>query len=156
RKSEELASRHQEFGNKLRKEFTPGQAGSGVNPMTRQKGEQLAEEEDALLKKLQELEKEMQSAARDLAGADRDAAAKIRKALGEMQQDELARNMGLSSQWIRSGRGYYSAMREAITTQGLNNLRDKLREAEAAGLKGKNGEKGLQQALEQAENLRRQ
>src|SRR5439155_18038041 len=40
RKSEELASRHQEFGNKLRKEF--GTEQRGVDPtMTRQKAEQL-------------------------------------------------------------------------------------------------------------------
>jgi hypothetical protein len=98
----------------------------------------------------------MQAAARDLAATDKDASSKIRRALGDMQQDELSRNMSLSAEMIRRGYGAAAAMRESMTTQSLNNLRDKLRDAAAAGVKGKNGEKGLEQALEQAENMRRQ
>src|SRR2546430_14697473 len=73
-----------------------------------------------------------------------------------MQQDEVTRNMSLSAEAIRRGYGSYAAMRGATTTQALNKLRDQLREAEGAAGKGKPSDKGIQQALEQAENLRRQ
>jgi len=94
-----------QFGDKLRKEFGT-QERAGVDPtMTRQKAEQLAARMKALLKKLKELEKEMQAAARDLAATDKDASSKIRRALGDMQQDELTRNMSLSAEMIRRGYG---------------------------------------------------
>jgi hypothetical protein len=152
RKAEDLAGKHQDFGNRLRKEFGSEQSGA-----TREKSEQLAGESESLLKQLKELEKQMQQSARDLAATDREASAKIRRALGDMQQDELARNLGMSAEAIRRGYGAWAAMREATTTQSLNKLRDRMKELEAAGVKGgKPGEKGLQEALDQAESLRRQ
>ena len=152
RKAEDLAARHQDFGARLRKEFGAEQGGGSG-----EKKEQMAGEAEALLKQLKDLEKQMQQAARDLAASDRDASNKIRRALGEMQQDEPQRNLGLSAEAIRRNYGAWAAMREATTTQSLNKLRDRMKELEAAGVKGgKPGEKGLQQALEQAENMRRQ
>jgi hypothetical protein len=153
RKSEELASRHQDFSNRLRKELLSEQA--SIRP---DKAEELAGESEAIRKGVEDLEKQMQAAARDLAATDKDASSKIRKALGDVQQDELVRNMRQSAELIRRpGYGGYAVMRQAATTQSLNNLRDKLKELEAAGVKGgKPGDKGLQQALEQAETLRRQ
>ena len=98
RKSEELASQHQDFGNRLRQEF-------GAESTARRTGtpgpkaEELAAENDELRRKEQELEKAMQAAARDLAATDRDAAGKIRRALGELQQDGLDQAMRNSADY---------------------------------------------------------
>jgi hypothetical protein len=152
RKAEDLAGKHQDFGNRLRKEF-----GSEQSRVTPDKAGQLAGEAESMLKQLKELEKALQQAARDLAATDRDASNKVRRALGDMQQDELSRNLGMSAEAIRRGYGAWAAMREATTTQSLNKLRDRLKELEAAGVKGgKAGDKGLEQALAEAENMRRQ
>jgi len=154
RKSQELASRNQDFGNRLRKEFGSGQPGS-EGGMPSPKAQELVAENRDLQGKVKELEKQMQAAARDLATTDRDAAGKIRRALGDMQQDELDRNMNIINEALRRGYGSIAAMREAPITQSLNNVRDKLKEVEAAGLKG-GSEKGLQDMLDRAENIRRQ
>src|SRR5439155_3616286 len=135
RKGEELAGSHREFGNKLRKEFGSNQPGA-ENGVPNPKAQELAGENEALRQKMQELEREMQAAARDLAATDRETAAKIRRALGDMQGSELDRNMRMSGEAIRRGYGQYAAAREVLTTQALNNLRDRLKEAEAAGVKG--------------------
>ena len=107
---------------------------------------------------LERLEREVQRASRDLAGTERAASNKLREALGAMQQDELGTRMRRSAEAIRRGLGPYAVMREPVVTQGVNRFRDQLREAEQAMGKGpqQGGDPRLEQALAQAERLRRQ
>lgn len=124
----------------------------------------MAEEKQQMLAELKKLEQQMQSAARNLAGADRKASGKMREALGNMQQEELPLRMQWSADALRRGLGQYAVMRESVTTQALNNLRDQLKDVQrmAGGRDGKDGKPGaagdkqMEQALAQVERLRRQ
>ncbi len=154
-----LAGRQRDFSERLMKEF--GQAGAqGGAPQAggknREKNEQLAREKEGMSQDLQRLEKEIQEAARALAGADKVAANKLRKALGDLQQEEVARNMRWSAEAIRRGYGAYATMREGTTTYALDNLRERLKEAADSLERGKAGDQGLEEALRQAESLRQQ
>ncbi|MGH8631037.1 MAG: hypothetical protein ACREU7_09770, partial [Burkholderiales bacterium] len=159
KESERLADRQRDFEQRLRKEVMGQAQGPNGQPagLTREKAEQLAGEKEAMQRDLKSLEKTMQDSARDLATTDRASSEKIRRALGQVQQEETARNMGLHADGIRKGWASYIAPREALATQSLNNLRDRLRDTQAGmGKDGKSGEKGLEQALNQAEAVRRQ
>ncbi|MDQ6707425.1 MAG: hypothetical protein M3Z85_15795, partial [Acidobacteriota bacterium] len=109
---------------------------------------------------LQGLEQEMQRTARDLADTQRAASTKLREGLGNMQQQELQTRMKWTQEALRRGLGSYAVMREAPVTQGLNQLKDQLRQAQGAldrgQQPGQQGKDKLEQALSQAENLRQQ
>ncbi len=71
--------------------------------------------------------------------------------------------MRQSADFIRRGLGAYAVMREALTTQALEQLRDDLREARSAlregqqgGQPGGPGNRDLERALAETERLRRQ
>jgi hypothetical protein len=67
--------------------------------------------------------------------------------------------MRWSADYLKRGMGMYVAMREAITTQALNELRDRLLDVQnqlAQGQQKGEGQKGMEQALAQAERIRRQ
>ena len=72
------------------------------------------------------------TAARDMAGSQPSASTKLREALGEMQQQELRLKMKWSLEIMRRGLAEYALPRELAVTQGLNQLRDRLREAQGA------------------------
>ncbi|MGH9719697.1 MAG: hypothetical protein ACRD8O_05755 [Bryobacteraceae bacterium] len=156
RQSERIADKQRDFATRMMKEFGAQSQGQGGGTVTRQRAEELAGEKLGLQKELQQLEKEMAAAARDLAGTDRSTSGKLRQALSDVQQDEVARAMGLSAEALRRGLGSLTVMREAGQAQALGNLRDRLQEIERGLGKGKPGEKGLEQALQQAEALRKQ
>jgi hypothetical protein len=86
-------------------------------------------------------------------------AKQLRDAAGHAQQNEIENRMQQSEQMIRQGMGSYAVMREAPVTQGLNQLKDDLKNAQqmaAAG--GKNGDQGqqAQAGIDQIESLRPQ
>jgi len=156
RQADDLARRQQEFEGQMRRAFGPQSAG-----MDRSQSEQMAQQKEGELSDLKRLEQQMQNATRDLMGTERQAATKLREALGEMQTQELARDMERNAGWIRHGQGEYAAMSEAQTTAGLNQLRDQLHQVEQALGKGDRAgpgqdDKGVEQALGQVEQLRRQ
>jgi len=74
----------------------------------------------------------MQSAVRDLQNTQRKAATKMREALGDLQQTEIERDMRRNADWIRRGMGGYAVMSEATITQGINQLREHLKEVQQA------------------------
>jgi len=85
----------------------------------------------------------MQNAVRDLMATERKASSQLREALGDMQQAELPRDMQRNANWIRQGMGELGVMSESMITQGLNELRDQLKQVQqsmAAG--GKDGKPG--------------
>ena len=87
-----------------------------------------------------------------------DTAKKLRDAIGEMQQNELESRMRWTAEALPKGLGSYAVMREAPVTRQLEELRDKLSEAQGAmtaGSKSATGDQALQQALERASKLRR-
>jgi hypothetical protein len=107
----------------------------------------------------------MQSAVRDLSSTQPKASAKLREALGEMQQQELPRDMERNLEYIRRGYAEYAALSEPQITAGINNLRDQLKGVQQALADNKDGKgqgagdkenKAVEQALDQVERLRRQ
>jgi len=151
RQAEQLAAGQRQFNNKLRESVTSGKRG----------GDQLAREKEELVEGLQRMERDMQRAARGMAATDRETANKLRQALAELQQDEIAGRMKWSAEAIRRGLAMYAVMREAITTQALDNLRQQLQEAERGMQQGQQAgrqpgqqEGGLERALAETQRLR--
>jgi hypothetical protein len=153
RKTEQLAERQQEFENNLRHMLS-----SGSQPGTsRQQSAQMHDEQQKLLDELTRLEEEMQRAARDMAGSQPSASSKLRDALGEMQQQELRLKMKWSLEFMRrGGMAEYALPREMTVTQGLNQLRDRVREAQGALDRQQPGGQDVESALARAEQLRQQ
>jgi hypothetical protein len=134
--SNQLSQQQGDFQNRLRQ--TMGSSAS-ENPrfgapslQNQQQTERLASEKNEMADKLKKLEQGMSDTARSLAGAQNPVTNKLREALGEAQQDELEMHMRQSAQWIRQGYGSQAWLRENNVTLGLNNLRDRLQQAQAA------------------------
>jgi hypothetical protein len=163
-RSDDLARRQRDFANRLRQGFGGGLLDPRQQPAgragTRQDAERLAGEKQRMLDDVQKLEADMQQAARAMAGTERQASAKVREALGNLQQEEIATRMKWSADAIRRGLAPYAALREAMTTQALNNLAEQLKEAQRAlgsgGGRQQPGGRNIEDALAQAERLRRQ
>jgi len=160
RKAEEMANRQQQFGNKLRRTFgVPGQEqGQGAN---RQQAEDLASEKEKMATDYQGIESEMGKAVQDTAGSNRQLSNKLRESLGQLQQNEISNRMRLTADYLRRGLGASAVMREGITTQALNNLRDQLHEMQSSLGNGQQGpgdkeRKALEEALARTEQLRKE
>src|SRR5260370_33011838 len=93
----------------------------------------------------------MQGAVSELENSQRKAATKMRAGLGELHQAESARDMQRNAEWIRRGMGGYAVMSEATITQGINELKDQLKQVQQAVVPdGKDGKSGADDKL--AEN----
>ncbi|PYT28230.1 MAG: hypothetical protein DMG57_15580 [Acidobacteria bacterium] len=158
RNSQQMAEAQQNLTNHMRRVFGAGNPNDPAGQL-RQGGpkdtQQLMAEQKKLLDDLNKLEQEMQKAVRDLAGNQQSAAGKLRDALGEMQSQELRLKMGWSLEVMRRGMGPYAMTRQAPVTEGLNKLRDRVREAQQAFHNGQSGDSNLEAALAQTEQLRR-
>jgi hypothetical protein len=166
READELAQRQRDFEGQLRRSVT-GQGQNGQRGMTREQAQQLYEQRQKELGDVKRLESQMQNAVREMAGSQAKASAKLREALGEMQQQEIPRDMEMNGEYIRRGLGEYAAVREPTITQGLNQLRDQLKGVQQLmgdskdAKDGKGGasdkeNKAVEQALGQVERLRQQ
>ena len=156
RQADDLAARQRAFENKMRRAFGDSTRAS----TTPEQARQLADEKQGMVDDVKKVENGAQQAARTLAGAGQPrAATKLREALGNLQQEELAARMRWSATRLRQGLGAFAAMREALTTQTLDNLAGELREARKALAEAPSQPRdpqGLEQALAQAEQLRRE
>jgi hypothetical protein len=152
RKTEQLAGRQQQFENNLRQMLSS----SGQPGTSRQQTAQMRDEQQKLLDELTRLEEEAQRAARDMAGSQPSASGKLRDALGELQQQELRLKMKWSLEVMRRGMAEYALPREMAVTQGLNQMRDRVREAQGALDRQQPGGQDVESALARAEQLRRQ
>ncbi len=166
-RSAQLAQEQQEFENNLRRSLGAEGQDPGQGPMNmrlpryygRDPGGQdgpLPTEQQKLLDELTKLEDDMQRSARDMAGSQPAASSKLRDALGDMQQQELRMNMKWSLEYMKRGGAAYALAREMSVTQGLNQLRDHLKEAENALNRQQPGGQGVEAALARAEQLRQQ
>lgn len=161
RKSQQLAEEQQKFEKSLRQAygFNGQQDQEKLTPqpgVSRQQLGQMAAEQQKLLDNLSDLEEQMQRAARDMASTQRSASNKLRDALGEMQQEELRLKMKWSLEVIKRGMGEYALTREMPVTQDLNQLRDRVREAQNALDRQQPGSPDIESALARAEHLREQ
>jgi len=164
RRSEQLAQEQQEFENTVRRaagagtpDQAPGQMSMRQFRNMRDQGGPLTAEQQKLLDELTKLEEDMQRSARDMAGSQPAASSKLRDALGEMQQQELRLKMKWSLEIMRRGMPEYALPREIPVTQGLNQLRDRLREAQNALNQQQPGQgQSVEAALARAEQLRRE
>ena len=152
--ADNLVRKQQDVEGQMRRTY--GAEGGSV---TRDQAENLARQKEGEVGDLKRLEQDMQSAIRDLQSTNRPAASKLREALGQAQQEELARDMQRSADYIRRGAGAIATMQEPGVTQSLGELRDKIKQVQqqlaAAGKDGEQ-EKKLEDALSQVEHLRRQ
>jgi hypothetical protein len=87
----------------------------------------------------------MQAAARDLQATERAASVKMREALSGIQQSDMERDMQRNADYIRRGLGEYAVMSESNFTQGLNEVRDQLKQVQQALGAGGNDPKNAQQ-----------
>ena len=113
-------------------------------------------EQQKLLDDLSKLEPEIEKAARDMATSQRSASGKLRDALGDMQKQELRLKMKWSLEVMKRGMGSYVMTRQPAVTQGLNDLRDRVREAQSALNREQPGGQDIEAALGRAEHLREQ
>ncbi|MEJ7608196.1 MAG: hypothetical protein WKF37_18500, partial [Bryobacteraceae bacterium] len=157
RRAEQLAAQQQEFLKKLTKTF--GAAGSEQRiGQSREQAESLAREKEGMLNDLKKLERDMQTGVRNLAGSQRGASSKLREGLGDMQQNELKLRMQFGADALRRGMGAFIAPREAPVTQGLERLKEQVKQAQAAAGQGSQSGKdpGIERALNQVEQMRQQ
>jgi hypothetical protein len=97
-----------------------------------------------------------------MAGAQNPVSNKLRSALSEAEQNEIELNMRRNAEYIRRGYGMSAWVRENSVTKGLNDLRDKLQQAQAAmqdpnqnGKGAAGGDKNdIEKALAQVEAMR--
>jgi len=159
-RAERLARRQREFANELRETYKGHRALGGVPSLTEPKPpdpetvRELAREKQRMADDLRQLERDMQNAVRELAGTQKSASSKLREALGQMQQNELSLRMRYLSEWIRRGLGAYAWLREAPVTEGLNQLAEQTREAQAAVGQGQEESGDMESALARVEELR--
>ncbi len=182
RQADDLAQRQQNFEGQLRRAVTGGQSGDQGQQQEEQRGpfgrrslaggrmspqqaQQLSDDRSKETADLKRLEQEMQNTVRDLAGSQPKASSQLREALGQMQQQELPRDMERNGQWIRQGLADYAVLSEPTITQGMNNLRDQLHGVQQAMEQNKDGKgaggddkenKAVEEALNKVENLRQQ
>jgi hypothetical protein len=159
RQAEAMANHQQESNAKMRRAFGSGQQqGEGA---TREQAEELAREKEQMANEYQRLEQDMGNAIRDTLATNRPLSSKLREALGQVQQNEINNRLRLSADFLRRGNGAVATMRDALTTQALNNLRDQLRDIQKSAASGPQGagdkdRQALEQALAQTERLRKE
>jgi len=160
RQAESMANRQQESNAKMRRAFgAPGQQqGQGATP---QQAEELAREKEQIANDYQRLESDMGNTARDVQAGNRQLSSKLRDALGQVQQNEINNRLRWTTDHLRRGDGAVATMRDAVTTQSLNTLRDQLHEIQKSAGSGQQGagdkdRQALEQALAQTERLRKE
>ncbi len=160
RQADAMANRQQESNAKMRRTFgAPGQdKAQGGTP---QQTEDLAREKEQLANDYQRLESDMGRVARESQANNRQLSSKLRDALGQVQQNEINNRLRQSADFMRRGNGSVATMRDAVTTQALNNLRDQLHEIQKTVGSGQQGagdkdRKALEQALADTEGLRKE
>jgi len=160
RQAEAMANHQEESSAKMRRAFgMPGQQqGQGA---TREQAEESAREKERMANDYQRLEQDMGNAIRDTLATNRPLSSKLREALGQVQQNEINNRLRLSADFLRRGNGAVATMRDTVTTQALNNLRDQLREIQKSLGNGQPGagdkdRQALEQALAEIERLRKE
>ena len=160
RQADALAGRQQESNARMRRAFgMPGQ--QQAQGATREQAEELAREKEQLASDYQRLEAGMGTTARDTRATNRELSSKLRDALGQVQQNEINNRLRQGADFMRHGNGAAATMRDAVTTQALNNLRDQLHEMQKMAGNGQPGagdkdQQALAQALAQTEHLRQE
>ena len=163
KRSDEIADRQREFEKKMRQQYGQGDNKNpgaktdsfreGQDPQT---ANRMADEKAKLMEDYQKLEKDLQDAARQLRSSQRSASAKLQEGLGEAQKEDLNLKMKMMSEYIRRGYGQYMSGREREISKALDNLRDKVKEAEKMATPGGNKADPTERALAQVEQLRQQ
>ena len=162
RRTQQLAETQQDFEQHMRQTFgNSGQDEQGrrslLQPGTsRRQSESMQAEEKKMIDELTSIEKEMQQTAREMAGTQPSASSKLRDALAEAQKQDLGMKMGWSVEAMRQGYAPYALTRQPAITQGLNQLHDRVRQAQSALNRDQNGGNDLEAALGRTERLREQ
>jgi len=164
RKAQQLAEEQRNFEQRMRQALGSmmqdeqgGRPGLLQPGTSRRQTEPLQTEEKKLIEELTQIEKDLQKAARAMAPTQPSASGKLRDALAEAQKQDLGMKMGLSVEVMRRpGYAPYALTYQPAVTQGLNQLRDHVREAQGALNRDQSGGNDLDAALGRAERLREQ
>ncbi len=161
RQAEAMAEQQRQLAERMSRTFgAQAQAGGPPNavpaltPEQIKQSREMATERQRMVEDLERLERDMKSSARDLSSSQRTASARLREALGDLQQQELALRMRYNAELLRRGMGALASQRERPITEGLENLRDQLRQAQAALGRTPAGQEDARQTLAQLESLR--
>src|SRR5258708_6261673 len=163
RQADRLAEQQKDYQSRLKNELGNSPDGRPQPGQSQQKMNALASEKDQMAKDLKKLEDQMQAASRNLAGTQPSTSSKLRDALAEAQQNELDLRMRKAADLLRRGQGVYTWPGEPTVTAGLDDLRNQVKQAQAAlrpddqqkgNQPGGKGNEQLAQALEQIERTR--
>jgi len=161
KQAQQLAEHQSDYQNRLKQMFQGSQGSPlGQQPgQSRQEADKMASEKEQMADQLKQLEKQMGESARSLAGAQNPVSTKLRDALSEAQQNELELRMRKGAEWLRQGQGMYTWLRENTVTMGVDQLRDKLQQAQAAVQqqgqgKGEGDKADIEKALSRMEAMR--
>ncbi len=138
-KADRLAGQQQDFEQQMRKDFGSGDADEKT-------AQQMANQQQAMRENYSQLLKDIQQATRSMTGSQPDVAKQLRDASGRAQQNDLEQRMQQAEQYIRQGMGQYAVLRDAMVTQGLNQLKDDLKKAQQTASSGRPGGDQGQQA----------
>ena len=166
-RADKLAEQERDFANRLRQQFggesfDPRNPRSRIQPGTsREDANKMADEHMRQMNDLDKLERDLQQAVHDLAGTQPGVSSKLREALGTEQQSEVKLRMKLDSDNIRRGYGAYAWTAEQPVVQGLDQLRDGIKQAQGALSNGNPQQAGagndeMKKALARVEQLRQQ
>ena len=128
--ADELAKKQEDIEGQMRKQYGP-QAQPMTRDQARQRDEQIAGEKENEIADLKKLERACRPR-RAISKPRTGGLPKMREALSEIQQMEMERDMQRNADYLRRGLGEYIVMSESNFTQGLNTVRDKLREVQQA------------------------
>jgi hypothetical protein len=174
-RAQQLARAQSDFANRLDQAF-PGEPAPGFTPFsdgprarfTRGPFERpttpqigaLASEKERLAQQVEQLEQQIRDRANALSGGQPGVSRQMRSALSDAEQQDLAMHMKKNADWIRRGWGTQVKKDEAAMAGSLNDLAERLAQAQAAAKEGAQpGDAQAAQAertLRQLEQLREQ
>ena len=131
-----------------------GRFSSGLTPAQR---EELAQAKRDMRDTLQGLERDMQAAAQQYRDHAVDAARELAEAAIELRESNIESRLGVAAEYIENNSAAYIASSESAVTDGLGELRDRLRRAQSlAEGAGRAGDTDFDRALAETRALRDQ
>jgi hypothetical protein len=146
RDAEEIARQQQEIAEQVRQLAT--------NPSARTQARQINEKKDQLEAKLGKLEADLDSAARDASREERPASRKMAEAAGAIRDNRLRDAVRYSKALVSRGTNQQANAAEGDISRGIDEMRQRLDEAQAALGQGAPGDRA-EDAQRRAQRLAR-
>lgn len=128
-----------------------------VNPLSYEEEIDLADKKRTILDNLQSLRQKMQTSAKNYRDAAPAAARELDRAGSNLNNSQIDTRLNIAATYIERGAGLYVAGSEGVVTQALKGLKDSLAHARSLAMDaGKPGDTGIDRALAQTRQLRRE